>query len=67
MLPVPLLCTCSTWSYEEYPFLWEPTICLLTNVTYSQRINVPGARPGWPALQAGWTGAVGVNRLQAAG
>ncbi|PRW32594.1 Sodium hydrogen exchanger 7 [Chlorella sorokiniana] len=31
----------STWSYDEYPFLWEPTVCLLTNVTYSQRINVP--------------------------
>ncbi len=60
--------SCSTWSYDDYPFLWEPTICLLTNVTYSQRINVPGAL----RQPAGLLGAVcrrcgGLARMQRPG
>ena len=38
----------SEWSFDEYPTLWEPIACLLANVTYQHRINLPG---GWGGVR----------------
>ena len=40
--PVPLATLCSIYDYEHYPFLWEPITCMLSNVTYSNRVNILG-------------------------
>ena len=37
---------CSYYSFEEYPFLWEPITCMLSNVSYHNRIDIPGAHGG---------------------
>ena len=43
--PTLLLATlCSIYGYEQYPFLWDPITCMLSNVSYSNRVNVLG---GW--------------------
>lgn len=36
----------SIWDSEHYPELWEPTVCLLSNVTYHHRVNIAGGRAG---------------------
>lgn len=45
--------TCSIYSWDLYSYLWQPVTCLLSNATYSDRVDVPGAFPScaWPADQ----------------
>ena len=44
---------CSIYDYEHYPFLWEPITCMLSNVSYSHRVNVLGVCGG-SGPGAGW-------------
>ncbi len=32
----------SYYSFDEYPFLWEPITCMLANVSYTNRVDVLG-------------------------